>query len=376
MKDNSKDMNQYSDEELEKILRNNPKSSKEYKSAYQKIWYKENKLKKKEQAAKRYQENTEEYLARNKIWSDNNKEYVKEIKKEYRIKNAETIKVKNKIKYEKTKDDPEKKRKGEEYREKTKEQSKKRGKEYRKNNKDKIKIKDQRWYNERGGKKKTKKNYIKNKDRYQRLEKERRKRYIDKLYDILGNKCAFCKKTDPILFTIDHIHNDGKEERKILHGSNGLAIHLNRLGWPEEYIKERYQILCYNCNYSKNRREYLNKLESDMTKKELKEFHLWQDAYKFFGRCEICKETSLKYLTVDHRNNNGNLRRKIEKEPGGAQLLRRFELMGWPESLRLEYRLLCYNCNCGRQRLRPILAMPASKLIMQLSEQLLPQWWS
>lgn len=356
-----KNKEQYSKEKLEEILKNYPKNSDEYKSAYQKIWYHEHKSLKKEQAAKRYIENKEEYLNRNKKWRKSNKEHIAEHAKEYREKNLEEITIKAKIKYDKLKNDPEFLRKRKESNERYKDRHNKTGAEYRKNNKEKIKEKDLRWYNERGGKKKTKINYIKNKEHYNKIKKEKRTILINTFYHILGNKCAFCKKTDPVVFTIDHIKNDGQEERKKIHGTEALARCLKKRGWPENYIKERYQILCYNCNYSKNRREYLNKPISELTKKELKELNLLKSGYKFFGKCEMCKEDNLKYLTIDHRNCNGNLKRKIDKEPGGIQLLRRFELAGWPESLRLEYRFLCYNCNCGRQRIRSILAMPPQR---------------
>lgn len=345
-------------EEQEEIMRNNPTNSKEYKNAYQKIWYINNKQKKKEQAAKRYRENTEVYLARNKKWAEKNKEKIKEISKEYREVNKEKIREHGKEYRERTKDHI--KERAKIYREENKEKMRERAKRYREENREKIKIKDQRWYSERGGKTKIKKYFVEHQEYLKLRAKERHQTNMKIFYDILGNKCAFCGKTDPIVFTIDHINNDGKEERKTLGGTQILAIHLKKMGWPEDYIKSRYQILCYNCNYSKTRRDYLVAPPESLTDKKRKELRLWQEAYKFFGNCEICGESNLKYLTIDHRNGNGNFKRKVENEPGGTQLIRKFEIDGWPESLREEYRILCYNCNCGRQRLRPVYALPAA----------------
>lgn len=66
-----------------------------------------------------------------------------------------------------------------------------------------------------------------------------------------GGKCACCGETAHEFLTIDHIHDDGAEERR-LHGggrTGGTAQYtrLRQQGWP----KDRYQLLCMNCNFAK-----------------------------------------------------------------------------------------------------------------------------
>ncbi len=66
-----------------------------------------------------------------------------------------------------------------------------------------------------------------------------------------GGKCQHCGITDPDVLTIDHIHNDGVAERTAkgkasMAGFKQYGI-LKKQGWP----KDRYQLLCFNCNFKK-----------------------------------------------------------------------------------------------------------------------------
>ena len=61
------------------------------------------------------------------------------------------------------------------------------------------------------------------------------------------------------------------------------------------------------------------------------------------GKCECCGETEPLFLCIDHINGNGNKHRKeITNEKIYAWLIR--------ESFPDGFRLLCYNCNNGRER--------------------------
>ena len=53
-------------------------------------------------------------------------------------------------------------------------------------------------------------------------------------------------KTQPEFLQLDHIHNDGAEDRK-KNPATKLFAKLKRIGWP----KDRYQLLCANCNFGK-----------------------------------------------------------------------------------------------------------------------------
>jgi hypothetical protein len=61
-----------------------------------------------------------------------------------------------------------------------------------------------------------------------------------------GGRCNCCGETEPAFLCIDHIHNDGKEHRKEV-GNSMVYRWLLRNGCP----KDRFQLLCYNCNMTK-----------------------------------------------------------------------------------------------------------------------------
>jgi hypothetical protein len=64
-----------------------------------------------------------------------------------------------------------------------------------------------------------------------------------------GGKCLHCGENDPIVLLLDHINDDAKLDKK-RHGHHGGWImyrRLRKIGWP----KDRYQLLCHNCNYRK-----------------------------------------------------------------------------------------------------------------------------
>lgn len=65
-----------------------------------------------------------------------------------------------------------------------------------------------------------------------------------------GCRCACCGETTPEFLAIDHIFNDGTEHRqrsgRRLTGSI-LYLWLRNNGYP----KDRFQLLCHNCNQTK-----------------------------------------------------------------------------------------------------------------------------
>lgn len=81
------------------------------------------------------------------------------------------------------------------------------------------------------------------------------KRHRDKLREEVlaayGGCCKCCGETEPQFLTVDHVFNDGAQERqrrgnKFRPGS-GMYARLRREGFPQD----RYQLLCWNCNLSK-----------------------------------------------------------------------------------------------------------------------------
>lgn len=78
------------------------------------------------------------------------------------------------------------------------------------------------------------------------------KKYSEKIrFEVLqrygGNppKCACCGEIQIEFLTIDHINNDGAKHRKEIGGR------LYQWLYKKEYMPDRFQVLCINCNYAK-----------------------------------------------------------------------------------------------------------------------------
>lgn len=66
-----------------------------------------------------------------------------------------------------------------------------------------------------------------------------------------------------------------------------------------------------------------------------------------YCQCPKCNETNIKFLTIDHINNNGaEERRKLGYRGNGIAFYRWLKKHNYPEG----YQVLCMNCNFGRQR--------------------------
>jgi hypothetical protein len=62
-----------------------------------------------------------------------------------------------------------------------------------------------------------------------------------------GGSCACCGESESMFLQMDHVFNDGHLDRKDNNSSAKLWAKLKKQGWP----KDRYQLLCANCNFGK-----------------------------------------------------------------------------------------------------------------------------
>jgi len=62
-----------------------------------------------------------------------------------------------------------------------------------------------------------------------------------------GGKCACCNEAQPKFLQLDHVFNDGAKDRVVNKTATKLWARLKKKGWP----KDRYQLLCANCNFGK-----------------------------------------------------------------------------------------------------------------------------
>ena len=89
-------------------------------------------------------------------------------------------------------------------------------------------------------------------NREKQIIRGREKRWKRKLKVIeeYGGKCVCCGETEVKFLSIDHINGGGSEERKNgLHGRNGSEFYIWLI--KNNYPKDNYQILCFNCNCAK-----------------------------------------------------------------------------------------------------------------------------
>lgn len=218
---------------------------------------------------------------------------------------------------------------------------------YHKNNKERI----SEWHRER---------HIKNKEHDNKRTREwcanQKLLALQKISQQEEPTCKICGEENLTLLTIDHINNDGKKWRIARNGIKQdtkiyKIINQNKIS-PEEFLS--LQVLCYNCNCSKQRDYFdippeewtnMSKDQKYMRKYQIK---LWHKALEFFGPCPTCGSTNIKHLTISHINNNGAEMRK-NGQNRGVILLANFNKQGWPESLKEDYCLECYNCNCSRK---------------------------
>lgn len=68
------------------------------------------------------------------------------------------------------------------------------------------------------------------------------------IIDNYGSKCNCCNENRFYALTIDHINNDGKQDRKRFRNS---PYTFYRWLKTNNYPKDRFQLLCMNCNFSK-----------------------------------------------------------------------------------------------------------------------------
>lgn len=94
--------------------------------------------------------------------------------------------------------------------------------------------------------------------------RERAKLKLDMLRS-LGDFCKCCGENHPTFLTLDHVHGDGAKLRATrverIKAGLGMEVDLGERAWNsqqqmhqarrEGWPKDRYQVLCMNCNFAK-----------------------------------------------------------------------------------------------------------------------------
>lgn len=90
--------------------------------------------------------------------------------------------------------------------------------------------------------------YYRNPKKHHKAVNKARVRLRHEMIQRYGKCCSNCGINDVDVLDIDHIENNGAEDRKNnLYGYN-LYRKLKKQGWP----KDNFQLLCKNCNWKKH----------------------------------------------------------------------------------------------------------------------------
>jgi len=182
-------------------------------------------------------------------------------------------------------------------------------------------------------------------------QNEYKKTYLKLKNDILSyysnNKvcCNKCGKTDINILSIDHINGGGRKQYKTI-GINmkgGISFYrwLKKNNYPNGY-----QVLCMGCQFIKRYEENECGKRSSTHKYKAKiKLNIITHYSNKTCKCNICGETDIRQLTIDHINNDGAEHRKITGGSGNSM----YEWIvknNYPNNPPLQ--VLCINCNMAK----------------------------
>lgn len=80
-------------------------------------------------------------------------------------------------------------------------------------------------------------------EKHRKQSREAKARLKERLFEMYGHVCVVCGFADKRALTLDHINQNGNEERKLL-GERGVYIRA-----LQEYRPDEYRTLCMNCQF-------------------------------------------------------------------------------------------------------------------------------
>lgn len=232
-----------------------------------------------------------------------------------------------------------------------KEKIKQRSREYRKNNIDKARAGERRYFQEhREERNKKSAEYRKanlkqvqdririwqstHRDYRSASAKAENKKLRLEVLSAYGSVCACCAEHEQRFLTVSYANEDGRKLLKGLKGGIPTYKKIIALGFPSDL-----KLLCHNCSKARHfnggfcPHEKIVASPSEDRAVVLKEYG---------GACSCCGESIAAFLNVDHTNDDGAEHRKTV----GTEAINRWLILnGFPKE---GFRLLCFNCNCGR----------------------------
>lgn len=117
---------------------------------------------------------------------------------------------------------------------------------------------------------------------------------------------------------------------------------------------------CRDCTHAQNRKTYYLNVDRTRARKRESAKRSWRNTgrgkwtikrlalrelvFSHYGKeCECCGESNYKFLTIDHINSDGHKTKGLRHRAGHG-------LHYWlvKNNFPPGFRLLCWNCNCGR----------------------------
>lgn len=116
---------------------------------------------------------------------------------------------------------------------------------YRARNRDKTRAWDRNFKDENAErlKKERHEKYLENKQKHAEAGKKRQHGYKKFIIETLGGKCVCCSENEIVFLTLEHINKDGGAHRRT---KRNIYCEVIREGVP----KNRYTVLCMNCNWA------------------------------------------------------------------------------------------------------------------------------
>lgn len=209
------------------------------------------------------------------------------------------------------------------------------------------------------------------------------------LINAYGGKCNCCGETNWIFLTIDHIAGGGNIHRKNIKRTGTDFYRWLKIN---NYPKDNYQLLCYNCNITKGHQGFCpckidkktdnscsrcntllniinwtefnkfgnhkicidcleqlsrkgNAIYNNKKRKYYKNYRLLKRLkiiQNYSAKCQICEQKEPYFLAIDHINNNGAKERNYGL---GSDFFNWIINNNYPKD---NYRLLCHNCNSAK----------------------------
>jgi hypothetical protein len=120
--------------------------------------------------------------------------------------------------------------------------------------------------------------------------------------------------------------------------------------YKEKYNKRKEDRLCIYCGQENNNNGILCSkcIEITYDKSKIKRKNQKEIIINYYGgKCFCCGENNIKFLTIDHINNDGYKHHKEIKIGPGSNFYRWIIKNNFPENI---FQVACYNCNCGRAK--------------------------